>query len=336
MLVELTPVPKRTPLMLKRRVLLLAAVGLGAMHLQRTANAVDVPKVVLISPPSEDSVAAFYEGLRANGWRIGESLRVETKYLRGSPSQYPEIAAEVVRGKPAVIAAAGDFMLLALKRASGDIPIVMTAVGDPVGRGLIESLARPGANVTGVSNMAVGFPAKWLELLKETLPTARRYAALRNVANPTHETFFREAQSAATAMGLVLTSADYRAPEELDRAVEAAVQQSAAALLVFPDPVSLAERGRLSKLTLERKLGSVALFREFAESGALFSYGPDQASNFRRAADYVDKILRGAKPSDLPVEQPSRLHLVVNLKSAKALGIAIPESIRLRADRVIE
>jgi putative ABC transport system substrate-binding protein len=212
----------------------------------------------------------------------------------------------------------------------------MTSVGDPVGRGFIASLARPGGNITGVSNQAVELTGKWVELLKETLPKVSRVAVLKNPDNPSHAFFWREAERAAQSVGVRVYSADFRRPEDLESTFAAIVKELVEAMIVLPDPMTGANRARIIDLATQKRLASIAAFTEFPRGGALMSYGPSLISNSRRAAVYVDTILKGANPAELPVEQPTKFELVINLKTAKALGLTIPPSVLGRADEVIK
>jgi putative ABC transport system substrate-binding protein len=247
------------------------------------------------------------------------------------------MAAEMVRLNVSVIVVSGEPMILAAKQATSTIPIVMAGVGDPVGRGFVASLARPGRNITGVSNLAVDLTGKWLELLKEAVPQLAKVATLRNPANPTHAVFWREAQDAARALGVQALGAEAKTVEEIEPAFVAMAKEGPGALIVFPDPMfNVSQRLRVASLAERHRLPWIALFRESAEAGALMSYGPSGRENFRRAAAYVDRILKGAKPADLPVEQARQFELVINGKTAKALGLVVPQSLLLRADHVIQ
>jgi putative tryptophan/tyrosine transport system substrate-binding protein len=225
---------------------------------------------------------------------------------------------------------------LAAKQASSTIPIVMTTAGDPLGSGLVASLARPGGNVTGMSLMAPDLGGKRLELLKEVLPRLARVAVLWNAANPYSALVFKETQAAGRTLGIEVQSLEVRAPDDFDGAFEAARQQRPDALITVEDPLTVNHRQRVADFTAGQQLPSLHGVREFAAAGGLMSYGASLADLIRRAAGYVDKILRGAKPADLPVQQPSKFEFVINLKTAKALGLEIPPSVLARADEVIE
>jgi putative ABC transport system substrate-binding protein len=282
-------------------------------------------------------VQAFREVLHELGYVEGKNLVIDYRWAEGNFERLPDLAAELVRLRVDVILAVGDPVILAAKQATSTIPIVMASVGDPVGRGFVASLARPGGNITGVSNLAVALTGKWLESLKQIVPTLSQVAVLRNAANPTHALFWAEAQSAAPRLGLKLQNVEVRTSDDLDGAFASIIRERSAALVVLPDPLLAGFlRGRIAELATRNRLPAACTFKEQAEFGCLLSYGPSLPVNYRRAAAYVDKILKGAKPGDLPIEQPTKFELVINLKTAKALGLTIPQSLLLRADEVIE
>ena len=282
-------------------------------------------------------VEAFRQKLRELGHVEGENLTIEYRWAEGQDDRLPELAAELVRLQPDVIVTTGTPGTLAAKQATSTIPIVMASVGDPVGRGFVASLARPGGNITGVSNLAVALTGKWLEYLKQIVPTLSQMAVLRNASNPTHALFWAEAQSAAARLGLQLRGVEVRTSDDVDGAFATIIRERSAALVVLPDPLLAGcLRGRIAELAMKNRLPAMYTFKEQAEAGGLLSYGPSLSVNYRHAATYVDKILKGAKPADLPVEQPTKFELVINLKTAKALGLTIPQSLLLRADEVIE
>ncbi len=279
---------------------------------------------------------AFRQGLQQHGWIEGRNVLIEYRSAEGRNERFPEMAAEMVRLNVNVIIAAGEPMILAARQATSTIPIVMAAVGDPVGRGFVASLARPGGNITGVSNLAVDLTGKWLELVKEAAPQLTKVAVLRNPANPSHAAFWREAQDAARARSLQILGAQAKIVEEIEPAFVAMASERPGALIVIPDPLFNSQRVKVASLAERQRLPWITLFRESADAGALISYGPSLQENYRRAATYVDKILKGAKPGDIPVEQPTKFELVINLKTAKALGLTIPPALLLRADQLIE
>jgi ABC-type uncharacterized transport system substrate-binding protein len=274
--------------------------------------------------------------LRELGWIEGKNVVFEHRYADNRLETLPELTADLVRLKVDVIATAGTLAPLAAKRGTSTIPIVMLAAGDPLGSGLVASLARPGGNVTGMSLMAPDLGGKRLELLKEVLPQLARVAVLWNAANPYSALVFKETQAAGRTLGIEVQSLEVRAPDDFDGAFEAARRQRPDALITVEDPLTVSHRKRIADFTVGQQLPSLHGVREFAAAGGLMSYGASLPDLFRRAAGYVDKILRGAKPADLPVQQPSKFELVINLETAKALGLDIPTTLLARADEVIE
>jgi putative ABC transport system substrate-binding protein len=279
---------------------------------------------------------AFVEALRRLGWIEGKNVVFEYRYAENRLDRLPELAAELVRLNVDVIVTAGTLAPLAAKRATTTIPIVMTAPGDPLGTGLVASLARPGGNVTGTSIMAPDIAGKRLELLKELLPRISRVAILWNAANPYPANVFRETEAAARMMGIEVQSLEVRRPEDFDSVLEAARTQRSDGLITVEDPLTVNYRNKIVDFAATNRLPAIHGFREFVEVGGLMSYGASLLHLFRQSAIYVDKILRGAKPADLPVEQPTTFELVINLKAATALGLTIPPTIMVRADEVIE
>jgi putative ABC transport system substrate-binding protein len=262
---------------------------------------------------------------------------MEYRFADGQLDRLPDLATELVRLKVNVIVAMATSPALAAKNATGTIPIVMVGVGNPVGLGLITSLARPGGNVTGLA-FSIGSVAsgKGLELLKEALPRVRRVAVLSNPTNPSHALAIREVRGAAPSLGVRLQLLEAREPNHFGGVFVAMVKDQADALLVVPDSMFVLHRVPLADLTTKNRLPSMHGVRENVEAGGLMSYGPNVEADFRRAALFVDKILKGAKPADLPVEQPTTFELLINLKTAKALGLTIPPTLLQRADQVIE
>jgi putative ABC transport system substrate-binding protein len=276
------------------------------------------------------------DSLRELGWVEGKNIVIERRYAENHLERLPELAADLVRLKVDVIVADGTLAPLAAKRTTSTIPIVMTSAGDPLGSGLVASLARPGGNVTGMSLMVPDLGAKRLELLKEVLPRLTHVAVLWNVANPYSGNVFKETQVAGQTLGIEVQSLEVRGPDDFDGAFEAARRERPDALVTVEDPLNFDHRKLIADFTAGRRLPSLHGAKEFAAAGGLISYGTNLADVFRRAASYVDKILRGAKPADLPVQQPTRFDLVINLKAAKALGLEIPPTLLARADEVIE
>jgi len=282
------------------------------------------------------SLEAFRQGLRELGYVAGQNIALESRWAEGRFDRLPALAGELVRLRVDLIVTAGTPAAHAAKEATASIPIVAAAVGDPVGTGLVASLARPGANLTGLSDITVDLSAKRLELLKELVPTASRIAILWNPAHPTNPLQLRETRAAAQALGITLQSLEVQRSGELERAFAAIRRERAGALVVLSDPFMLLHRGRLADLAANNRLPTMYPWREHVEAGGLMAYGVNLPDLFRRAATYVDKILKGAKPADLPVEQPMRFELVINMKTAKALGLTFPPSILIRATEVIQ
>jgi putative ABC transport system substrate-binding protein len=279
---------------------------------------------------------AFRERLRDHGWIDGKNMVIEYRFAAGKFDRLPALAADLVRQRVDVIAAGPTPAAVAAKNATAMIPIVMANVGIPVELGLVASLARPGGNVTGLSFTAsTEMTGKGLQLLTDAVPTARRVAILSNPANPAH-TGLSDVQKVAERLRVQLQRLEASDPSQFDGAFAAIAKERTDALLVVADGMFILHRARLADLAAKHRIPTMYGIRENVEAGGLISYGPDIADIWRRAADYVDKILKGAKPADLPVEQPTKFELVVNIRTAKALGITIPQSVLLRADRVIE
>jgi len=279
--------------------------------------------------------AAFVQRLRELGWIEGRTIAIEYRWAEGRTERHTEIATEFVRLKVDIIATWGTTGVIAAQQARSVIPIVFALAGDPVGTGLVTSLARPGGNVTGLSSQQSDIAGKRLELLREVFATVRRLAILANVDSPPAVLDMREVQVAARTLGIEAATFDIRRAEDIAPAFEA-IQGRADALYVCGDPLVNANRIQIGSLALGARLPGMYVAREFVETGGLMSYGPNYPGLFRRAGDYVDRILRGAKPADLPVEQPTKFDLVINLKTAKALGLDVSLSLQQRADEVIE
>jgi putative tryptophan/tyrosine transport system substrate-binding protein len=279
---------------------------------------------------------ALLDGLHQLGWMEGKTIIVEYRYAENRNDRLAELAAELVRLNVDVIVAAGTLAPLAAKRATATIPIVMTSAGDPLGTRLVSGLAKPGGNVTGLSLMSPDISGKRLELLEQIVPDVARVAIIWNASNPYPALVFRQTESAARQLKLEVQSLEVRAPDDVNSALEAAVRQKANALITVEDPLTVNYRKQIADFAVKNRLPTMSGLREYADVGGLLSYGPALADLYRRAAGYVDKILKGAKPSELPVEQPTKFELVVNLKTAKALGLTIPPDMLAIADAVIE
>jgi putative ABC transport system substrate-binding protein len=323
-------------------VVLTLALGLLAGPL--AAGAQQSPKVARIGFISGSSPAtaghtfeAFRQGLRDLGYVEGQNLAIEARWAEGKAERFPDLIADLIRSKVNVIVVASTAGAVAGKKANVTIPIVFAAVADPVGLGIIESLARPGGNLTGVSlAIGEGFSAKWVELLRETVPKVSRMAVLVNPAAPSSGIYLREMQGAARALRVRLQLFEARDLEQLESAFRLIEKDTAGALVVTAEPLFFVHRARIIEFAAKRRMPAMYFFREFVDGGGLMGYGPSLPHSFGRAAIYVDKILKGAKPADLPVEQPTVFEFVLNLKTAKALGLTIPQSILIRADQVIQ
>jgi putative ABC transport system substrate-binding protein len=297
-----------------------------------------VARVGFVAPLSPSTLsaaeAAFWERLHELGWVEGRNLVIEQRSAGGRLEKLPALMAEVIDRKVDVLVTYGVPGGIAAKKATSTIPIVDAITNDPVRSGLVASLARPGGNLTGLSAWEPAISGKMLELLQETVPRLSTVAVIVNPNNPMARDTAKDLEALASARGLKLHIIELRGPEELDR-VFAQARRRARAAVVIGEPITIEHQGRVTALAAKHRLPAIYLDRHYVEAGGLMTYGPDLAAMWGRAAEYVDKILRGARPEDLPIEQPTRYVLSVNLKTAKALGITIPESILLRADEVI-
>ena len=304
-----------------------------AAHAQQPAR---LPTIGLLTPDASSwsaEIAAFAERLSQLGWIEGRTIAIEHRWSEGRPERIVEIAAEFARQKVDVIVAYGG-AVATLKQATAFIPIVFIA-SDPVGSGFVKSLARPGGNITGTSLQQTEFATKRLELLREIVPSLRRLANMFNANYPSSVRENGEVQAVARSLGLEVAPHEIRRAEDIAPVIEA-VKSQADALYVVEDALILANRTPIITLTLSARLPTSFVFREFAKTGALMSYGPNFPALFQRAADFVDKILRGTKPGDIPIEQPTKFDLVINLKTAKALGLTVPTTLLATADEVVE
>jgi len=280
---------------------------------------------------------AFVQGLRELGYVEGKNIAFVFRTAEGNPERYADLASELVRLKVDIIVTDYTSAALAAKKATSTIPIVMTTLTDPVGTGLVASLARPGGNVTGLTSIAAELGGKQLELLKETVPKLNRVAILRTVGSVADDVFVKEIEVPAPALGVKLVIVKIRGPDDLDDAFRSMTKERANGLVVrvLPTTYSVPLK-RVADLTMKNRLPSIARLSAWTDAGGLMSYGADPNVNYRRAATYVDKILKGAKPADLPVEAPTKFELVINLKTAQQIGITIPQSVLYRADKVIK
>jgi len=283
-----------------------------------------------------DRYEAFRAGLRELGYAEGVTIRLEYRYADGFLDRLAALASELVLLKPRVIVSAPVPANLAASKATSTIPIVMANGADPVSFGLVESLSHPGGNITGLTNFAEDLASKQIDIIRELLPRLARIGAIINVENPLHVPQWRETQEAATKASLALVHFDYRNPDDLERAFAHFAHEKVEAVLVPPDVAFAAYRVRIAKLAANAGLPTIYFNRESVAVGGLVSYGPNPVENYRRAAVFVDKILKGAKPGDLPIERPNKIDLAINLNTAKALGLTVPPSLIARSDEIIE
>ncbi|MBI4610414.1 MAG: ABC transporter substrate-binding protein [Candidatus Rokubacteria bacterium] len=299
-----------------------------------------VPRIGFLYPVSaalaSSRTEAFVQGLREFGYIEGQNITIEWRLSEVPADRLSELAAELVRLKVDVIVTGGTPAAFAARKATSTIPIVMSSVGDPVATGLVATLARPGGNITGLSLVSPDLAGKRLELIKESVPGLSRVAILVNLANPIQKVVLGQTEVAARSLGMQLQPVDVRDPRELESAFAAMAKRRAGAVIVPFDPIFFSNRRRIVDLAAKSRLPAIYFDKGYVEAGGLMAYGPNIADLARRAATYVDRILKGAKPADLPVEQPTRFELVINLKTAKALGLTIPQSVLFRADHVIQ
>jgi putative tryptophan/tyrosine transport system substrate-binding protein len=287
--------------------------------------------------PGITSLQAFRQGLRELGYEETKNIGIEYRFAEGKLDRLPDLAAELVELKVDVIVAAGGApAILAAKNATSTIPIIFPTIGDPVALGIVASLARPGGNITGLTIRTPEFSGKRLEILKEVVPRASRVAVLGNEANPSNGLDFKNVETAASTMGVTLRHIEVRSPSDFENAFSKMTSARADALFLLSDPIFQNNGRRLADLATKSRLPMIYDAPELPEVGVLMSYGANRSDLYRRAAIYVDKILKGAKPADLPVEQPTKFELIINLKTAKQIGLTIPPNVLARADRVIK
>ena len=325
---------------MRQRTFLTLLSGAAAWPLLAHAQqAKPIPRIGFLSSYSAErakNLVAFQQGLRELGYVEGKNILIESRYAAGDFVRLPDLAAELVRLHVDVILAAGAPAALAAQQTTRTIPIVMGNTADPVGTGLVASLARPGGNIAGLSDFNLGVVTKQLELLKEMVPSASRVAVLLNPANPTNPLQLQEIQAAAPALGVTLLAFEAKAADDIDRAFTAIHKEHVEASVVMGDPLFGIHRRRIVELVAQSQLPAIYDTRVHVDVGGLISYGTNFDDFYRRAATYVDKILKGAKPADLPVEQPTKFELVINLKTAQQIGLTIPQSLLYRADKVIK
>jgi putative ABC transport system substrate-binding protein len=317
--------------------------GLAAWPRAARSQQIDrARRVAVLTPFAEDDpeaqarVAAFVQGLQQLGWTDGRNLRIDIRWGAGDAERIRRDAVELVALAPDVILAAGGATVGPLLQASRTVPIVFTLTPDPVGASFVESLARPGGNATGFTNFEYGIGVKWLELLKEIAPSVTRAAVLRDPLVPAGIGQFGAIQAAASSLGIELRPLDVRDADEIERTVRAFARSPNDGLIVTSNALALFHRDLIVTLAARHRLPAVYPFRNFVTTGGLASYGPDTIEPHRHAAGYVDRILKGEKPADLPVQAPVKYELTINLKTAKALGLTVPQSALARADEVIE
>jgi putative tryptophan/tyrosine transport system substrate-binding protein len=328
--------------MMDRRAFASGAVGtlLAGVFPAHAQPANKVPRIGVLHPgtpaSSPQSVEAFRQGLREHGYEEGKNIVVERRYSESRLERVTEVAAEFVRLKVDVIVTSLDVATAAVKQQTQTIPIVMAISIDPVATGFVSSLAHPGGNVTGLSTMSPELAAKRLELLREAVPGLSRVAFMWNTNVPGNLLEYKEAGDAARSMRLQLQSVEVRSVDDFERAFSALKTGGAEALIVAGSGLTSTNAGQIANLAMKQRLPSMVSSRDRVDAGGLIAYGPNLAELWRRAATYVDKILKGAKPGDLPIEQPTKFELIINLKTAKALGLTLPPSLLRRADEVIQ
>jgi putative ABC transport system substrate-binding protein len=305
-----------------------------ALEAQPTGKVPRIGMVMFGSPENAIAPAPFRQRLLELGYVEGRTAVLEMRYARGKEEVLPDLLAELVRLRVDAIYVTGDQVVLAAKRATSTIPVVMVAC-DALAAGLVDNLSHPGGNLTGISCLSSEIGSKRLALLRETLPKASRVGVVWNAGDPGKTIEWRNTEIAAGALGMTPRSLEVRSPNDIEAVLAPATRQRIDALIVLGDALTVFSRRRISELAAKNGLPAMYAFREFVEAGGLMSYGPSNPAMYRHAADYVDKILKGAKPADLPVEQPTKFELVINLKTANALGVTIPPSLLGRADEII-
>ena len=325
---------------IKTFVLLLVGLTFASFHLAEAQQPTRIPRIGFLEATSYSTiqarVEAFLQGLRELGYVEGKNIQIEYRWAEGKLDRLPNLAAELVRLKVDVIVTGGPTAIPPAKEATASIPIVMAFASDPVGSGFVASLSRPGANTTGLSSLAPEISGKQLELLKEIVPKLSRVAVLGTSTRPGHAQALREVELAAGAFGVQLQFLDVQTPKDIEIAFRTASKGHAEAILVLGSPVFILQRIQLADIAVKNRLPAIYDRSEFVEDGGLLSYGVSLNDLHRRSAIYVDKILKGAKPADLPVEQPTKFEFIINLKAAKQIGLTIPPNVLVRADKVIK
>ena len=325
-------------LKLLRFILAALLVGFGVAEAQQPTKILRIGFLAAATPATAAHLLeAFKQGLHEHGYVEGQNVVLELRFGEGKAEQFPILAAELVRLKVDVIVALTNPVIDAVRQATQTIPIIMPAASDPVGAGFVASLARPGGNITGLTGYSPELNGKRLEILKEAFPKLSRVALLLSPNFPGSTLDLKETESAARALGLRMQPLEVRDDSDIDRSFKAMIKERADALTMFPGhPVLFVNRKKIVELAANHRLPAMYSLIEFVEAGGLMFYGPDLLVGYRRAADYVDKILKGAKPAELPVEQPTKFDLVINLKTAKQIALTIPPNVLARADRVIK
>jgi len=325
-------------LKLLRFILAALLVGFGVAEAQQPTKILRIGFLAAATPATAAHLLeAFKQGLHEHGYVEGKNTVLELRFGEGKAEQFPILAAELVRLKVDVIVALTNPVIDAVRQATQTIPIIMPAASDPVGAGFVASLARPGGNITGLTGYSPELNGKRLEILKEAFPKLSRVALLLSPNFPGSTLDLKETESAARALGLRMQPLEVRDDSDIDRSFKAMIKERADALTMFPGhPVLFVNRKKIVELAANHRLPTMYSLIEFVEAGGLMFYGPDLLVGYRRAADYVDKILKGAKPAELPVEQPTKFDLVINLKTAKQIALTIPPNVLARADRVIK
>ena len=327
---------------MKRRfvIWLVAAIFLSAVPLVEAQQSVKVPRIGFLGNSTAvleaNLIGPFREGLRERGYVEGQNIIIEWRWAEGKYERFPTLIAELIASNVELIVTAGTPASLAVKKAAPSIPLVMIAVGDPVGTGLIKSLAHPGGNITGLTSIAADLEGKRLELLREVVPTISHVAVFWNPVSPFQVVAEKEVQAAAQVLRMKVLSLGVKAQEQFDDAFATIRRERPGALNVLADRLFLHNRKRIMDFAVQHRLPGVHAYVELVEAGGLMSYGPSYAGMHRRAAYFVDRILKGTKPADLPVEQPAKFELIINLKAAKQIGVMVPPPVLYRADKVIK
>jgi len=321
-----------------RRKLLTALAGTAAWPLAAIAQQPKVWRIGVLAqvPPTPAMLSAFRDGMRGRGYVEGQNLSIDVRWPQGSFDQDPSVVTELVNSNVDVIVVWGTPTMIAVRRATSTIPIVMTGLGDPIGSGFIASLARPGGNITGLTNISVDLSAKLMELFSELVPGMKRVGVVRNPNNPAVTVMLRETEDAVRKLNMQVEVVEAQTPDEFERAFAQLGAESVGGVMLLPDLTVIEHSRRIAELAQSARLPTAFQRRENVDAGGLLSYGPDLNNLFRQAAFYVDRILKGEKPAELPVMQPTKVELVINLRTAKTLGLDVPLIMQMTADELIE